>query len=664
MRTIVPLLLAAAAARAGAPVPPPAPAPAAPAPSSIAGLQPLAGNPNLLGLGLPAASAETARTVQRWNNARAAVPLDLLPDGSAVLVATRFGSTAQLHLVEQPLGMRTQLTFGDEPVGAARFLPQDPNTIVYLQDVGGGEFYQLFKLDRRTLKTELLTDGKSRHEGLVVSREGRKLAWSSTARNGKDTDVYVADAAALKEPKRLTELEGSWRALDFSPAGRQLLVVQERSIQDADLWLYDLEKNERRQLTPKEGKASVRGAAFTADGRGVYLATDRWSDFNELVRLDAAKPEAPPQLLTRAIPWSVESFAVPHDPGAPAQVAVSINQDGYSRLYLVEPGTGALSPIALPGTILGSLRFASRKGDRLALSLESARAPRDAWMLDVRTKHFVRWTRSELGPIDAAALVEPQLVRVPAPGGGVVPTFVLRPKDAPAGKRPALVIWHGGPEGQHRPLFSPAIQLLVAELGLVVALPNPRGSDGYGKAFLAADDGVKREASLQDAGAVLDWLAAQPDVDPARLGVQGGSYGGYLTLATAAFFPDKVRAAIDVVGISSLTTFLANTQAYRRDLRRAEYGDERDPKVREVLERISPLGSAGRIKAALFVQQGKNDPRVPQSEAEQLVAALRAAGRDPWYLLALNEGHGFAKKENRDAASAAVLEFLRERLIK
>jgi dipeptidyl aminopeptidase/acylaminoacyl peptidase len=550
----------------------------------------------------------------------------------------------------------------------ARFLPQDPQVVYFLQDVGGAEFFQLFRLDRRTQQTELITDGKGRHETFLLSHEGRKLAWSSTSRNGKDTDVVVADTSAPKAGHRLTELEGSWLPLDFAPGGKQLLVVHERSAQDADLWIVEVETGEKKRLTPESPKASVAGAVFSSDGRAVFAITDRYSDYNELVRIDPLQPAQPARRLTPQVSWDVTRVAAARDTGAPAQLAITINQEGYDRLYLVEPGTGALQPVGLPPGQIGGLRFPLTRSDLVFFTSETSRSPADVYALDVRTRRTTRWTRSELGPIDPGQLVEPTRVRYPAPGapGGQVPAFLYQPRPSEAGearKLPVVVLWHGGPEGQSRPGFSPAVQLLVAELGLAVLLPNVRGSAGYGKAYLAADDGIKREESLKDIGATFDWIAAQPDLDAARVGVQGGSYGGYMTLSSVAFFPGKVKAAVDLVGISSLPTFLATTQAYRRDLRRAEYGDERDPEVRKVLERISPLGSVEKITAALYVLQGKNDPRVPQSEAEQIVQAVRAKGGPVWYALALDEGHGFRRKENRDAQLATTLLFWKQHLL-
>ena len=658
----------AKAPAAAPPAPAPAPAPTPPpGPSTIPGLLPMPGAPSLLTVGVPTIPAELNDLVRRYGNSRQATLLDVTTDGTQVLMGTRFGSTQQLHLVEQPMGTRSQLTFGEEPVLEARFLPQDPNVLFYLQDSGGAEFYQLYRLDRRTQKTELVTDGKSRNSSLVVSHEGRRLAWASTARNGKDTDVVLAESATPKSQKRLTELEGSWRPLDFAPGGRQLLIAQERSAQDADLWLLEVESGEKKRLTPEAPKASLTTAMFSSDGRAVFAVTDRWGEVNELVRIDPAQPAAAPRRLTSSVPWDVTSLAAARDTGAPAQLAITVNKEGYDLLYLVEPGTGALQPVGLPPGLLGGFKFPTARSDLLFFAQQTARTPQDIWMLDVRTRRTLRWTRSELGPIDPSLLVDPTLVRYPSAGGVQVPAFLYKPKLPDSGevkKLPVVVLWHGGPEGQSRPTFSPVLQLLVAELGVAVLTPNVRGSTGYGKAFLAADDGIKREESLKDIGATLDWIAAQSDLDPARVAVTGGSYGGYLTLATAAFYPDKLRAAVDVVGISSFASFLANTQAYRRDLRRAEYGDERDPAVRAVLDRISPLSSAEKIRAALFVLQGKNDPRVPQAEAEQIVQALQKRGGTIWYALALNEGHGFRRKENRDAQLAATLAFLQETLLK
>ena len=636
----------------------PAPAAAPPAPSSVEGMQPAPGVPTLLQSGLPEIPAGLRERTDQYLNARQAVLADVSDDGGTLLVSTRFASTAQLHVVEMPLGMRTQITFGSEPVTQAKFQPGDTRIVWFLRDVGGGEFFQVYRLDRRTGRAEMLTDGKSRHGALTLSRDGKRVAWSGTQRNGKDTDVYLADTVSPKSGKRVTEAEGTWSPVEFSPDGARLLVVHERSIQDADLFALEIGSGKLTQLTAKEGNASVVAARWSADGKGVYLVTDRWSDFNQLYLLDGKTGKE--TALAPDLKWDVEDVAVAVDG---SRVAFSVNEDGISRLYVLDRHRQA-QHIALPGNaVIGNLEFPRRRADVLAVTFQTATQPADVYQVDLRGVRVVRWTRSEVGGLDPSSFVDARLVRYPAGGGaGDMPAFLYKPRNA-SGKLPVVVIWHGGPEGQSRPTFYPLAQLLASELGIAVLLPNVRGSTGYGKAYLAADNGPKREQALWDIAATLDFIARQPDLDASRVGVYGGSYGGYMTLATAAFYGSRVRAAVDVVGISNLVTFLQNTQAYRRDLRRAEYGDERDPAVRAVQERISPLLSVQKIEAELFVQQGYNDPRVPRTEAEQIVKAVRGRGKDVWYLLGMNEGHGFQKKENRDYATAAVALFFQQKLL-
>jgi len=627
--------------------------------SSVSGLEPVPGNPNLLASDIPPIPPELKAEVAPYLNARSATFLDQTDDGSVILISTRLGSTAQLHLVEHPLGARNQITFTDEPITTAHFLPGDPLTIFYGQDSGGGEYFQLFRLDRRIGRSVLLTDGKSRHQSLVLSRDGKRLAYSGTARNGTDTDVYVADTADPRKARRLTELRGSWHPVQFSPAdSRWLLATQRRSARDADLHLVDVVTGERRLLTPTDLPAGIHLARFSPDGNSVYLVTDRYSDFKELYRIDLRRIGAP-RPLTGTVKWDVEHLAVSPDG---SKLAVVYNEEGFSRLILVDARTGQHSPIVLPRGVIGNIGFPPKRSDLITFTLQTPQSPPDAYRYELRSRKLTRWTRSELGGLVETSFVQPSLARYQSTDGVSVPAFVYRPLHR-EGRLPVVVIWHGGPEGQSRPAFSSVAQLLVSALGAAVVYPNVRGSSGYGKTYLDMDNGVKREASLADIGATLDWIAAQPDLDSGRVGVYGGSYGGYLVLATAAFFPHRIRAAVDIVGISRLSSALSNTSSYRQDLRRAEYGDERDPAIREVLERISPLNKATAIEAALFVLQGKNDPRVPMSESEQIVQALKARGKEVWYLLAQNEGHGFSRKENRDFITVAAVLFLREKLV-
>jgi dipeptidyl aminopeptidase/acylaminoacyl peptidase len=636
--------------------------------TTIADAKPAAGNANVLLSRVPDAAPELRARVRQYLNVRAAKLLDTTADGKHVLIATRFADTSQLHVVDAPLGARTQLTFSDEPIANGRFSPVDPDVVYYLTDVGGGEFFQLYRLDRKSGRSTLLTDGKSRHESFALSPDGKRIAYSGTGRNGKDTDVYVAEAAAPEKARLLVQADGSYTPAEFSRDGARLLVIHERAIDDADLWLVDVASGDKKMLTPDpkaHGKAGIRAARFSPDGKSVYLVTDRYGDFAQLYRVDPAKPDAAPLPLTRDIPWNVDDVVASADGKT---LAFTVNEDGQSKLYLYDLGKKKRELLATPPGIVGGLHFPLRSSDTLVVTLDNARSPSDVWSVALKGKRtLTRWTHSEVGGLDPARFPMPELVRYPSTDGVTVSAYLYRPEksatQAAGGKTPVVIVWHGGPESQYRPDFSSTLALFTAELGVAVLAPNVRGSDGYGKKFLQLDDGVKREASLADIGATLDWIGKQADLDAARIGVYGGSYGGYMTLATAAFFGARVRAACDVVGISSLPTFLEHTQAYRRDLRRVEYGDERVPEVLAVQKRISPLNSVDKIQAAMFVQQGKNDPRVPQSEAEQIVTALRKRGRDAWYLLALNDGHGFQKKENRDLALLATFLFFQQTLL-
>jgi dipeptidyl aminopeptidase/acylaminoacyl peptidase len=616
-------------------------------PSPVTGMKPVTGRENLLVSGVEVPPGDFRDRAVRYLNDRGASFQSQAPDGKSVLIATRFAQVTQLHWVKSPLGARTQLTFGDEPVSSGRFSPDEPGVLYYLQDVGGGEAYQVFRLDTRTGRAERITDGTSRHTSLVLARRGGRLAYASPARNGRDIDVYWANVAEPRAAQRLTEEPGAWSPITFSPDGTQLLVRNARSVADVDLHLVEVATGRRTQLTPKGEKGSLAGAAFSPDGRSVYLVTDRYGDYSAPYRVALERPAAEPERVGPPLRWNVEALTV-----APSgsRVVISVNENGFSKLYLLEAGRRWV-PLPVPPGVVGALSFPAQRADRLTFSLQSATAPSDVWQLDLGSRRLMRWTQSENGGLPQDRLVEPRLVRYPSTDQVTVPALLYLPPGAPAGsKAPVVVIFHGGPESQSRPTFNALTQLLAAELGIAVLVPNVRGSSGYGKAYREMDDGIFRERSLADVGATFDFIAAQPELDGDRVGVYGVSYGGYLTLAAATYFPERVRAAVDVVGISNIASFLESTQAYRRDLRRVEYGDERDPAQRRVLDRISPLHSADKIRAALYVLQGKNDPRVAQSEAEQIVQAVRKNGREVWYLLALDEGHGFKKKPNRDYA--------------
>jgi dipeptidyl aminopeptidase/acylaminoacyl peptidase len=601
--------------------------------------------------------------LNRYQNVRSGSVLEWSADGRSLYVSTRFGDVAQIHRVDMPAGARTQLTFFAEPIGAVSRQPRGPK-LVFSMDAGGSEFAQLFLFDPATADSRMLTDGKSRNGGVAWDRDGRRIAYQSTRRNGASNDIWMMDPDQPESARLVLEAPDgtSWSPADFDARGSRLLVNNFISITESRVYLLDLATGTRETLAGGGDGGTNAAAAFDADGDGFFLVTDRGSEFRRLA-WQPLKPGATPQVVTADIPWNVESVALSEDRRRGAFVT---NEEGRSRVYLLDPATRRYAPVAgIPTGLASGLEF-SPDGRRLAMTLNTAKTPSDAFVLDLGAtplEHgaLTRWTFSEVGGLDTSTFLEPELVRYESFDGLSVPAWVYKP--AGKGPYPVVISIHGGPESQARPQFSSTVQMWLQKLGVAVVVPNVRGSDGYGSTYLGLDNGFRREDSVKDIGALLDWIGTQPDLDSKRVAVIGGSYGGYMVLASAVHYSDRLKAAVDIVGISSFVTFLENTQDYRRDLRRVEYGDERDPAMRAHLEKISPLNNAGKIAVPMLVVQGQNDPRVPVTEAEQIVRALRERGQPVWYMNALNEGHGYRKKENADVYQQAVALFFREHLL-
>lgn len=617
---------------------------------------------NLVVEGVPALTPELKADVGRYLEFRAAVFQSWHPQRRELLIGTRFADASQLHLVQTPGGTRRQLTFFSEPVAGGSFRPKTGECIVFAQDTGGGEFYQLYRYDLADGKVTLLTDGRSRNTGARWSRNGKWLAYTSTRRNAKDNDIYVMDPANPKSDRLLCEVTGGgWRVMDWSADDTKLLLGEYLSINESHLHLARMASGEKELATPKTAeKVAWSQAQFAKDGRTLFASTDLGSEHQRLGRFDLATKKFTP--LTDKVAWDIESFDLSPDGKTLAYVS---NEDGASVLHLLDARSGReLRAPKLPLGVIGGLSWHENSRD-LAFTLSSARSPSDVYSFDLKTGKVERWTESETGGLNAQAFAEPVLVKLKSFDGQTISAFVYKPDAAKfPGPRSVIINIHGGPEGQSRPVFQARNNYYLNELGVALIYPNVRGSDGYGKTFLTLDNGYKREDSVKDIGAILDWLKRDAQLDAARVAVMGGSYGGYMVLASLVHFNDRLRCGVDVVGIANFLTFLKNTQDYRRDLRRVEYGDERDPKMAEFLARISPANQAGKIQKPLFVVQGKNDPRVPVTESEQMVKAIRDRGGQVWYLMAKDEGHGFAKKRNADFQFAATILFLREHLLR
>jgi dipeptidyl aminopeptidase/acylaminoacyl peptidase len=619
---------------------------------------------NLVVEGIPQIPATIAEDVRRYTEYRSAALASWHPTRREMLISTRFGDTPQLHLVRMPGGDRKQLTFFPERVAGGSFQPKTGDYFVFAKDIGGNEFFQLFRQDIATGDVTLLTDGKSRNTGGAWSNAGDRLVYNSTRRNGKDSDFYVINPTDPKTDKLLMQVEsGGWGTADWSPDDKNLLVVEGVSANESYLWLVDTSTGAKTLITPKvEGaeKIAYGGAAFSKDGKGIYVTTDKDSEFQRLAYIDLATKQH--TYLTDHIKWDVDTFELTEDGKT---IAFVTNEDGVSKLHLMDARTRKEKSVPqLPVGIIGGLEW-HKNGRDLGFTLSTARSTADVYSLDAQTGKVDRWTESETGGLNTANLPDPELVRWQSFDGKMISGFLYKPPTGKfTGPRPVVINIHGGPEGQSRPGFIGRSNYFLNEMGVAIIFPNVRGSTGYGKSFLASDNGFKREDTYKDIGALLDWIKTRPDLDASRIMVTGGSYGGHMTFAIATLYSDRIRASLPVVGISNLVSFLERTEAYRRDLRRVEYGDERDPKMREFMLRTAPLNNAKNITRPIFVVAGGNDPRVPVNEAEQMVKTVKQNGTPVWYLMAKDEGHGFAKKKNQDFQFYATVMFMRDNLLK
>ena len=579
------------------------------------------------------------------------------PDGQGILIQTRFGDTAQLHRVYTPGGRREQITFLLEPANGT-FIPRAGDGALLLNlSQGGNENDQIFLLDRSDGKPRLLTDGKSRNLLEALQPDGRRLIVGSNRRNGRDTDLYIGNPREPGSLKLLLEVDReTWSARDWSQDGNSLLLNHYVSANESYPALFDVAAGTRTMIPiPGRQTAAYGSLAFAPDGRFAYVTTDAQSEFQQLARVDLKSFEH--EFLTQDIPWDIETVVVD---AATGRVAFAANVDGASQVYLLKDNQR--QRVDLPLGIVTGLEF-SPDSARLGFTLARPDAPADAYSVDVATGGLTRWTFSEVGGLNAANFIVPRVIRFPSFDGRQIPAFYSTPRVAsPTQRVPVIISIHGGPESQTQPFFSAIDQFYLNELGMAVLKPNVRGSSGYGKEYLKLDNAAQREDSVRDIGALLDWIAAQPELDPDRVAVIGGSYGGYMVLSSLAHYSDRIKAGVDIVGIASFNSFLKNTSPYRQDLRRVEYGDERDPAMQAVFAKIDPVNIAQQIRSALLVAHGRNDPRVPFSEAEQIVAKVRADGREVWTIYADNEGHGFAKKANADYLSASIVLFFQHHL--
>lgn len=611
----------------------------------------------LIADGMPEVPAALAAETRPYMEFRTAGFVGWHPTERAMMIATRFGNTAQLHRVAQPMGMRKQVTFEAEPVGNGSWAPKSGDVFITQKDIGGNEFYQIYTLKDGRLT--MLTDGKSRNGLSAWSDDGELIAYSSTKRNGTDTDLYVMNPRDPATARMVAEVKGGgWSLGAFAPDKKSAVVGNYVSVTNTDLYMLDLANGAMTPIGDLKKDIAYGGAQFAPDG-SLWVTSDEGSDFQRLGTLDPKSGKFTPRGPKEN--WDVDTFDIAPDGSFIAYVT---NEAGMAKLKLLDSKTDQVRTVdSLPAGIIGGLEIA--EWGEIGISFTSARSAADAYSVDPKTLAVTRWTESETGGLDVSRNSEPELVKIKSFDGLEVSGFLYRPDPAKfPGKRPMIMNVHGGPEAQSRPGFLGRSNYLLNELGVAIFYPNVRGSTGYGKTFVGLDNGpFKREDSVRDMGAFLDALAKDPALDADRFGLTGGSYGGYMCYAAAVQYKAKLRATNCIVAISNFVTFLENTQSYRRDLRRVEYGDERDPKQRAKLIEISPLTRVAEIEKPMMVVTGANDPRVPQSEADQIVKAIRERGGTAWHLVGTNEGHGFAKKENADYQFWTSLIFWKQNLL-
>ncbi len=629
----------------------------------------IAPNDNLVAQDIPPIPASVAAQVAKYTDFRGHAFVDWHPTRREMLVShlKTGGSTPQLFRVASPMAEPEQLTDTADPVRVASYEPRDGEYIVFERGSGGNEQYKLYRLDLPARQVTTLTDTPERHsmEGWLHN-SSRLLTLATpldrTAEGG--TRATITQTLRLMDPRQpqaavtLAELPGGgWGVGSVAWNDKQVALTRYLSANESQVWMLDLATRRLAQLLPApnstENSAWFAGD-FKRDDTGLFLLSDQSSEFRELAVYSFADGRVTP--ITRDLPWSI-SGASGNDAGT--LIAVQVNVDGREELRLYDARSlEPLAPPKVPAGSVGSTRFHPKLAD-LEFSLNSAQGPSQVWSMDPASGAVEQWTRASAAPgVDPSGFREQRIVRWKSFDGRTISGIVNMPPARFSGKRPVLIAIHGGPESQATLGFLGRSNYYVDELGVAVIQPNVRGSAGYGKTFLSLDDGFKREDAVKDIGALLDWIATQPGLDASRVAVTGGSYGGYMSLAVATTYSDRIASSIDIVGISNFLTFLQNTESYRRDLRRAEYGDERDPAMRAFLQKISPLTNAANIKKPLFVVQGKNDPRVPFTEAEQVVAKVRANGSKVWYLRGENEGHGFQRRENADFQFYATVLFL------
>jgi dipeptidyl aminopeptidase/acylaminoacyl peptidase len=580
--------------------------------------------------GVPPIPLSIADAVAPYGQFRQARLLGWHPTERRVLISTAFGNVPQVHEVRVPGGARTQLTFFRDGVTSVATYDPSGRYVVFRKDTsGGGEAMQLFRYDLDSGRISILTDGRSRHGVPAWSHRRGVIAYSSTQRNGKDRDLYVLNPMDPGSARMVAEVDGSWDALDWSADDKELLAQQlVAGSPETRLWRIDVDSGKRTLVTPHSAQPwRWTGAQFGPDGRSVFALSDKDAEAARVWKCDLGAGTWTP---VTADGLAIEAFAVSPAGGV---IAVVVDRGATSELQLLDLASKRqpLLPRLPPGVIWNLAWHPS--GTTLGIEFAGARTFRDVYAVDVESGRLERWTSSEIGGANPESLPDAEIIEWKSFDGRMIPGILYRPAARFSGPRPVIINVHGGPELRERPRGLGRSNYFRNEMGIAIIYPNVRGSAGYGRTYEHLDDGRKREDSVKDIGALLDWIATKPEFDKSRVMMTGSSYGGYVTLAAAIAYSDRIRCALEGFGLSDFVAFLDGTDPSRRRDRLAEYGDPSDPDTRAFLESISPLTHAAKLKIPLYIAQGAKDTRVPPDQAEAMVKAVRANGTPVWYVV-------------------------------
>jgi dipeptidyl aminopeptidase/acylaminoacyl peptidase len=608
---------------------------------------------------IPPVPRSITDTLSYYQNVHPATLYDCA-DGQGILMGIQQKETSQLFLQKHPGDTSSQLTFFSEPVFGGAICPDSKkHCILYGKDTLGNEIYQLYIFDLKTKESRMISDGKSQYDNYIWSPDGQKLAFSSTLRNGKDWDIYFSSIDSPSVAIPLIQKGGAWGIEDWSPDCKKLLVSQYISKTETRFFTINIDSGKLELIGDTLKPHAFENGKWANGNLGLFFTSDENSEFRVLYFYDTKTKKA--RALTTDLKWDVREIELSK---SRRNLAFTTNENGFSSMYLMNTETFKIKKLNIPQGVAMGLHF--YKSDKILLfTMNRPVATDNVYAIDLTSGKPLFPCVKKTDEPDTSDMISPEIIRYPtfdSVEGSKREITAFYYKPSKPGRHPCVITIHGGPESQFWPYYNPTNQYLCYNLGIAILAPNVRGSNGYGKTFLELDNGYKREDAVKDIGALLEWIKRQPCIDSNRIAVMGGSYGGYMSLASMTHYNNQLRAGIDIYGISNFITFLENTRESRRDLRRVEYGDERDSLMRKFLYSISPLNHVEKITHPMLIIQGANDPRVPVTESNQIVDALMTKKVPVWYLLFDNEGHGFNKKKNKDYEEEVIINFLGEYL--